>query len=393
MGVEELTPPSGAIQTKQLPGGVISVSPMFARLAGTRSFRRLRSINQLLFLDVLYPGSGYRRELHSYRAYTYCVDLLGRLTRVPRFRFLFDHRLARQALALALLHDINHFPLLHVFQEVDPDYLTQLDLLDLFCDGEATQDSPSIYEILSDIGLSREQFRDVLLLKHADLVNNDYAPGLQIAKSLIDSGADIDKLAYLTDDSLHTGVAYGRGIDVTRLMASATVAEVPAACPGKSGWHLAFSEGGMSAVESLVLARYWMFRTVYWHWVSRAVMAMLLHVIRKLYVEGKADLEDFVRETMWQPEEFVLRYLDDKFVSRFPGQHSITKDILRSPDTIYQRLLNLQGVSSNHVEVSLYQGLTNLDGAKLEACRLALTDRLQEYLQPARIEVSEHDVL
>src|SRR5262249_13835718 len=109
MGVDELTPPSSAKQTLQLPGKVITISHLIDRLSNTRSFRRLRSISQLVFLDVVYPGAGYRRHLHCLRAYGYCADLIGSLTHSPEFRLLFNPLLARQALAMSLLHDINHF--------------------------------------------------------------------------------------------------------------------------------------------------------------------------------------------------------------------------------------------------------------------------------------------
>jgi hypothetical protein len=207
MGVEELSPPSSAKQTLQLPSKVITVSPLIDRLSNTHSFRRLRSINQLLFIDILYPGAGYRRNIHCLRAYDYCAELIESLTNSSRFRLLFDPLLARQALVMALLHDINHFPLLHIFQEIRGTYTMDIDLLDLFCDGTATQDSPSIYEILQEIGLSRERFRGLLLLNHYELVEKGYEPGLQIVKSMIDSGADIDKLSYLEYDSLFTGIA------------------------------------------------------------------------------------------------------------------------------------------------------------------------------------------
>ena len=53
MGVEELTPPSSARQTLQLPGRVIATSELIDNLANTRSFRRLRSINQLALIDLV----------------------------------------------------------------------------------------------------------------------------------------------------------------------------------------------------------------------------------------------------------------------------------------------------------------------------------------------------
>jgi len=389
MGVDELTTPSSAKQTLQLPGTAITVSPLIDKLANTRSFRRLRSINQLVFLDAVYPGAGYRRHLHCLRAYSYCANLIGSLTHSPHFRLLFNPLLARQALAMSLLHDINHFPFLHIFQETRGDYIRDIDLLDLFCNGKATQDNPSIYEILEDeIDLKREHFKDLMLLSHHKL--SSYSPGLQIVKSMIDSGADVDKLAYLHDDSLFTGVAYGHGVDSERLLSSATVVALPT-----GGWHLAFREEGLSAIESLVMARYWMFRTVYWHRVNRAIMAMLLHVIRKLYVEAKSNASEFIVDTMWSSEESVLKYLDDKYRARF-GTESISRLIVQDQRTIYRRFLSVQGASQDRRESELYDAISNLDLHSLEMCRANLVNELSDYLRTlfgAAISVGDDDVL
>ncbi len=395
MGVEELTPPSSAKVTLQLPGRVITLSPLVDRLCNTRSFRRLRSINQLSFLDILYPGAGYRRHLHCLRAYAYCADLIESLTHSARFRLLFSPSLARQALVMALLHDINHFPLLHVFQEARGDFTGAIDLLDLFCDGTATQDPESIYDLVHEVGLTREQFRALILLPHEELAEKGSPPGLQIVKSMIDSGADVDKMAYLEDDSSFTGVAYGGGVDYARLIPSATVVRVPSTGARGDRWHLAFREDGLSAVESLVMARYWMFRTVYWHRVNRAIIAMLLQVIRKLYAEGAASPAEFIIDTMWRPEEQVLEYLNDKYNARF-GTDSITRLILRDRSTIYDRFLTIQGASRDAREGALYDALVALDPLELQACRLRLANALADYMRStfsAGVTLGEEHIL
>jgi uncharacterized protein len=376
MGVEELTPPSSAIKTVQLPGRILTTSPIIERLANTRSFRRLRSINQLTLIDILYPGAGYKRHLHCFRAYGYCGDLLESLIHSAQFRMLFSPRLARQTLAVSLLHDINHFPFLHTFQEMQDQDITNIDLLDFFCDGKATQDSPSIYELLVELGLERQQFKDLLLLDHQKFVDKDYEEGLQITKSIIDSGADVDKLAYLEDDSSFTGVAYGRGVDSPRLLASSTVVNVP----DGNGWHIGFHERGLSAVESLVMARYWMFRNVYWHRVNRGIMTMLIHVIRKLYGGSWANAKDFISDTMWQSEEAVLEYLNAKHVHRY-GIDSITRFILRDQTLVYQRLVSIQGASTNDRESKLYAEITGLDFDRLEKFRQNATEAFANLLE------------
>jgi HD superfamily phosphohydrolase len=395
MGVEELTPASSAKKTIQLPGRVITLSPLIDNLLNTRSLQRLRAIKQLGFLELLYPAAGYPRYVHCMRAYGFCVDCIESLTHNPQFRLLFSGKLAKQALAISLLHDINHFPFLHIFQEIRDEYKMNIDILDFFCKGESTKDSPSIYEILNGIGLSREQFRDIFLLKHERLIDAGYEPGLQIVKSLIDSGADIDKLAYLSDDSFFTGVAYGQGIDSARLISSATIIKTPVTTPKKPGWHIGFLEKGLPAVESLLITRYWMFRTIYWHRLNRAIIAMLIHVIRKLYVFPKIDASDLVIDTMWQSEEAILKYLNDKYFNRY-SSNSITQNILRDRSTIYKKLLSIRGDSSDSLESEIYEEFYKADLAKREKCRKEFIKIIEDYLRKTfgvGLEITDDDLL
>ena len=391
MGVEELTPPSGARQVLQLPGRPVTMSRAMTSLYSTRSFRRLRSVNQLAFVDCLYPGAGYGRHLHSLRAYAYCGELIKSLTNCPRFRLFFSPVLARKVLALSLLHDINHFPLLHIFQEIPEAYISRVDLIELFCNGQATQDTPSIYQILNDLGITSEEFKHVLFLKHHELVEKGYGPALQIAKSLIDSGADVDKLAYLEDDSRFTGVAYGQGVDADRLIGSARIVTVPHG----HGWHIGYDVEGLPAVESLVMARYWMFRTVYWHRVNRAIMAMLVHVIRKIYVQHHSDAREFVLDTMWMGDEGVLQYLDAKYRQRF-GQDPITHQLLQDRDKIYRRAASISGASREAREVALYEGVKALSQKGVEDYRIQVCGALGKHLcsrRGAAVALGEEDVL
>jgi HD superfamily phosphohydrolase len=410
MGVEELRPPSSTVKYLQIPNRQVIISDLVERITNTHSFRRLKSINQLALVELIYPGAGYRRLQHCLRSYGYCADFLVSLNNTPEFRLLFTPNVARQALVLALLHDINHFPFLHTFQELNSPSFKALDLLDLFCNGEATNDDPSIYSLVEDgTGLSAEIFKSILMENHHTLSAKGLDPSLQITKSLIDSGADVDKLAYLEDDSASTGVAYGHGIDAARLISSATVARIER--PEGEAWHLAFAEEGVSAVESLVMARYWMFRNVYWHRTNRAIMTMLLHVVRQLFPTDKSLPEEqqslfvevpklpppspareFVINSMWRSEEEVLAALNGRFKEKF-GRDSVIANILRKPTTVYTRLFSLQGADSSPRESEIYERLLALDSDSLDNFRRELTVALNDRFCKGHHRFGADDVL
>src|SRR5258708_11288168 len=76
------------------------------------------------------------------------------------------------------------------------------------------------------------------------------------------------------------GVPYGV-IDVERLLASLTVANGPSGKPA-----LALHEKGLAALESLLFAKYQMYRNVYWHHAVRSATAMFKRLVRRAIAAG-----------------------------------------------------------------------------------------------------------
>jgi HD superfamily phosphohydrolase len=98
---------------------------------------------------------------------------------------------------------------------------------------------------------------------------------------------DIDKMDYLSRDSLHAGVPYGRHFDQQRLIRSL--------CLNAAGDGLAISDKGRTAAEMMVFARYVMFSEVYWHHAVRSATAMLQRAFYLLH--GQLDLDQLFRLT------------------------------------------------------------------------------------------------
>ena len=83
---------------------------------------------------------------------------------------------------------------------------------------------------------------------------------------------DLDKIDYLKRDALMTGVSYGE-IDVDRLLACLTVVELD----GRR--RIGVLEKGLTALESLLFAKYQMYRNVYWHHAARSANAMFKRLV------------------------------------------------------------------------------------------------------------------
>ena len=137
---------------------------------------------------------------------------------------------------------------------------------------------------------------------------------------IISGDLDVDRMDYLARDSYYTGVAYGV-IDTERLIYSLTYDED----------NLVLSPKGVQAAESTLLARYFMYPTVYQHHATRIENSMFRVSLSRL-------LEDNVIT------EHELRYLDDgdliNITRNTPGlpektmQNLDTRHLYKKTDTI-----------------------------------------------------------
>src|SRR5204862_8303145 len=143
----------------------------------------------------------------------------------------------------ALLHHIGHCPFSHALEEIGAMHHEAV-ARPLICDGE-------VAEVLRrELGASAPE-------RIVSLIRGESDSPLQ---GLISGSIDLDKLDYLRRDAFMCGVAYGE-IDVDRLINSLTLVTDPDS--GRPAVGIA--DKGLSALESLLFARYQMYRNVHWH--------------------------------------------------------------------------------------------------------------------------------
>ncbi len=219
----------------------------------TAAFQRLKHIKQVGPVFLVYPGATHTRFGHSIGVYHLTRLALQHLTTLADI----EPEIGRATLAAALLHDIGHFPYSHVMDEivVDGNRLSHLELTVDFIEteGELRGVLEEAWEV--DPGLV------------VDLLTG--RPNSRIPRflyTLIDGPMDMDKLDYLNRDAHHTGVPYGR-VEVQRLI------DFLAVDPDTA--DLLITEAGVGTVESVIFAKYLMFRYVYWHHTARIAGAMI----------------------------------------------------------------------------------------------------------------------
>lgn len=244
----------------------IRIEGPYLRLLDTPAFQRLRYVRQLGLAHLVYPGATHSRFEHALGAYHLAqetVRILRETTAGEGFREL-DGRIV---VAAALLHDIGHYPFSHALEELGVPH-------------HETVAGPLIAEgAVGDI--LRSEFAPNAPERILALVRGESKEPLQ---GLISGSIDLDKIDYLKRDAMNCGVSYGE-VDVDRLRHALVLVTDPVTGRRAVGLR----ERGLSALESLLFAKYQMYRNVYWHHAVRSATAMYKRLVEDALQDGSLD--------------------------------------------------------------------------------------------------------
>jgi len=237
------------------------------RLLGAAEVQRLRRIRQLGLTSLAFPGAEHTRFAHAVGAAHVMQRFLARLRQIhdplPLEQRATPER-GRDALAAALLHDLGHGPLSHLFETALPgsrrhERWTREIILD---------PSTDVHRILAAEDTAAPA-------RIADLaVGKCELPYLGDAVSGV---FDVDRCDYLLRDALSTGVVYG-DFDLPWLVRSLRFAPLPL---GQAPGLAIDGMKGITAIESFLLARLFMFQQVYFHKSTRAAELMIGAILRR----------------------------------------------------------------------------------------------------------------
>jgi len=238
----------------------IRLEPEALAVVDTPAVQRLRYVRQLGHAFLVYPGATHTRFEHMLGAYHLARRALAQLEETGHH---VDSDAARRIQLAALLHDIGHYPFSHALEEAglpSHEALAQRHL-----------DAGELAAALQRIGVDRGRLLALIRGERGEPLSG-----------LVSGSLDVDKLDYLSRDASMCGVPYGV-IDVDRLLMSLTVV------PGRG---LAVTEKGLAALESLLYAKYQMYRNVYWHHAVRSATAMFKRLVRQALAAGRIRDED-----------------------------------------------------------------------------------------------------
>jgi HD superfamily phosphohydrolase len=262
--------------------GYIQVTDVERRLIDSPPVQRLRRIHQLAGAYLVYPGAVHTRFEHVLGA----MHVAGAVAQSVAARADITHEQIQEIRLAALLHDLGHGPFSHLFEDV------------------LAAKTKINHEDITRLVISRTEVKDILEAhgfssREMSLFAVGSLPSRPtFMNEIISGGLSADLMDYLPRDSYFAGVEYGR-VDTHRIIDSLEVVD----------GHLGLEKPALSAFEAMLLARYQMFRNVYFHRTVRAAQLMLAYSMRladdTLHLTDLSSMDDYLELT----DEVVLHRL------------------------------------------------------------------------------------
>ncbi|WP_406660006.1 HD domain-containing protein [Methanolobus sp. ZRKC3] len=246
--------------------GYIKMDKLTLSLIDSSLMQRLRRIRQLGLSNLVYPGANHTRFEHSLGVMHLASLLTEGISTVSQEE-------KEELRVAALLHDIGHGPYSHVTEGLMKHYTRQRHE-----DVKHILKKSEIADILSEHGISPAKVED-------------HIKGETDFGKILNSEIDVDRMDYLVRDSHYTGVAFGL-VDHERLINEMQFYEN----------KLVLTAGGVKAAESLLVSRFLMHPSVYFHHVSRIAETMFTRAVGDLIQRKELD-------------PFELRMMDDAGIS------------------------------------------------------------------------------
>ena len=304
--------------------GYITFDETDKKIIDTYPVQRLHRIAQLATALVAYPGATHTRFEHSVGAMQVSTIMATSLQE----RGLDQHDLQLVRFA-GLLHDLGHGPFSHSFE----------------------------YALGRRLHMNHEEITERLITQ-TEVADGIKAAGCEprevaevargrrrLLSDLVAGQVDADKIDFLLRDSLHAGVEYGH-FDWQRLIRSFVV---------KEGGVFA-STNSLYSLDSFLIARFQMFRAVYYHKTVRAANLMLERSIDEFWdqiglpsfnVEDYLALDDYslmatLKQAAKERPESIGSRLVNGLLRRDLLKMAYEKPILGGKEAMVSRTLELE---------------------------------------------------
>ncbi len=326
------------LRIRDLVHGTILFTKEEVALINHPFFQRLRQIRQNDVAFYVYPSMNTSRFEHTLGVCRVAGMMAETLTKSPKWRE-YSEALKRETgikskkdfvklcRFYALLHDIGHFPLSHLFEYSMEDWAE--DYTQTIEEWTGVKGFKKLHEALGAV-IARKIIEDV---KMPDVISGsllrlmtekNFSPThpLSVTKSVVDAPIDADRIDFTQRDGLLAGGEYGH-YDTRRLCDSVFIEQ------DETGWLIAYSEKALTSMEALLLDRYRIYEWVHFHHRVIAVKMLVRFLIEKVLELKIVTKEHFNPQNV---EEFSLK--DDiwlwNVLRNIPAEDKYTKMVQRA---------------------------------------------------------------
>ncbi|PKP60801.1 MAG: hypothetical protein CVT88_01910 [Candidatus Altiarchaeales archaeon HGW-Altiarchaeales-1] len=320
-------PVLGGIEIDKDEKGLIELPEMY----------RLRHIKQNSFLYLVYPGALHTRFEHSLGVFYIASKIFDRVTEDEHYKGIKNKTEWRKRLRIAaLLHDIGHGPLAHLYETMlERNGITVEELFkNILMDkkikppkNKKIHEALTYYKILTskyireyiadvfDKDQENELNKEVERIAHLSIGDSSYETkdtDFCFAYEIIASEFDADRIEYLVRDSYFTGAKYGT-LDYERLVNSGFAIRKVGKDKDSMRKLCIDEEKGLTPAESIVVARAQMYPYVYLHSTARAITAMFVRAFDRIYenYKNEEDKKNFIKKTLEMKDyEFIYEMKD-----------------------------------------------------------------------------------
>ncbi|MEM2005537.1 MAG: HD domain-containing protein [Zestosphaera sp.] len=291
------------IQIKDPVHGYLRLARHEICLVSSSPMQRLRRLKQLSTSHLVYPGAVHTRFSHSLGS-MYVAGVLAEYT-YSKLGLNFSElsRLKYIARLLGLLHDVGHGPFSHTFEDhVLVNYGVNHEVLG----GKIVREHPEVSKCFDDyiekeLGLSAEVMARLIEAPSLDSWPLTSSIGEGVSERtlyyIIKGAYSADIVDYLLRDSYFTGANYGFGLDWERLAYHSK--------PVKDRIVLEYK--AKDVLDHLLIARIFMFKTVYYHKTVRAFDKIAGEMLIKAdNILNYSGIMDDVNKYVELDDEYVL---------------------------------------------------------------------------------------
>lgn len=301
------------LRIRDLVHGTILFTKEEERIINHPFFQRLRQIRQNDVAFYVYPSMNTSRFEHTLGVCRIAGMMAETLTKSPKWKnykrelkhqtgIYKEKEFVELCRFYALLHDIGHFPLSHLFEYSMEDWAENYS--QTVEEWTGVRGFEKLHEafgaviaknIIGDVKICGAIGESLLRL----MTEKDFSPSepLSVVKSVIDSPIDADRIDFVQRDGILAGGEYGH-YDTRRLCDSVFIEQ------DENGWLIAYSEKALTSMEALLLDRYRIYEWVHFHHRVIALKMLVRFLIEKALELKIVTKEHFNPQNV---EEFSLK--------------------------------------------------------------------------------------